>query len=204
MTQKPTSQAIIKSAPKFLAIETGTLFFMPPSTKSLFSCFTGLNIPGHEELALTNLASGPDVYTTSSAFSISVVTTARGVTASRKVLFSSRSSMTCCSFIPSISPCVGSVGSNKSVHAIEVALFSIVEAARPRQCPAPITAPMLVPTTRSTFISSRSNTFNMPMCAMPRAPPPPNTKATFLGLTINISTTLSYLINIPAYPTTLV
>src|SRR5699024_948014 len=43
---------------------------------------------------------------------------------------------------------------------------------------APLTAPMLVPTTRSGVMSAASRACSMPTWLAPRAPPPPRTKAT--------------------------
>jgi len=45
----------------------------------------------------------------------------------------------------------------------------------------PTIAPMLVPDTAQTGMRSRSSTLSTPMCAEPRAPPPPSTRPTQPG-----------------------
>ena len=64
-TSPAISTAITISAPNLFAASTATGLTTPPSTYSFPEIFTGLNMPGIEQLALTAVPVFPDPKTTS-------------------------------------------------------------------------------------------------------------------------------------------
>src|SRR6266850_4203619 len=116
---------------------------------------------------------GPERNTTPSPVRKSVAVTARGIFSSSKVLTGIIRLRKPVMRSLVAKPKRETVQRAKCLKRTTKAISSSSLAESPLQKPAPITAPTLVPATKSMGIFSSSKTLSTPMCVMPRANPPP-------------------------------
>ena len=147
----------------------------PPSTSHwLFTC-TGANTPGIAIDARMGSLTGPEACKTSSPFVMLVDTAQKGRPKSSISISGINSSSFLAMRLPANNPDRGTTGSRSlsmplaSSWRMKDSKSSNVFAARR----APMIAPILVPAIPFTSIPFFSNTSNIPMCAIPRAAPPP-------------------------------